>query len=52
MGLLYADRHEEIINIYGPEAVGEMDYVMPMVRTFFREHLGSYLYLLRKSSKA
>jgi ubiquinone/menaquinone biosynthesis C-methylase UbiE len=49
MGLLYADRHDEIIDKYGAEVVGQMDHVMPMVRTFFREHLGSYLYLLRKS---
>jgi hypothetical protein len=51
MGLLYADRKQEIIDTYGPEAVAEMDGVMPGVRTFFREHLGSYLFLLRKPNK-
>lgn len=48
MGLLWADRHDEIIDHYGAEIVAQMDLVMPMVRTFFREHLGSYLFLLRK----
>jgi cyclopropane fatty-acyl-phospholipid synthase-like methyltransferase len=51
MGLLYADRHDEIVDRYGPELVGEMDYVMPLVRTFFREHLGCYMFLLRKPAK-
>lgn len=51
MGLLYADRKQEIIDTYGPEAVEQMDGVMPGVREFFREHLGSYLFLLRKPNK-
>jgi hypothetical protein len=25
--------------------------VMPLVRTFFREHLGCYMFLLRKPAK-
>ncbi|WP_054055107.1 methyltransferase domain-containing protein [Alloactinosynnema sp. L-07] len=48
MGLLYGDRRAEIVDLYGAEAVAEMDYVIPLVRSFFREHLGSYLFLLRK----
>ncbi len=51
MGLLWADRHDEIIAKYGADIVAQMDHVMPMVRTFFREHLGSYLFLLRKPLK-
>ncbi|MDQ3577421.1 MAG: methyltransferase domain-containing protein [Actinomycetota bacterium] len=51
MGLLYADRHDEIIDRYGADVVAEFDQVMPMVRTFFRDHLGSYLFLLRKPLK-
>jgi len=51
MGLLYADRHDEIIDRYGADVVAEFDQVMPMVRTFFRDHLASYLFLLRKPLK-
>lgn len=49
MGILYADRHDEIVARYGAELVAEMDRVVPLVRTFIRDHLGSYLFLLRKS---
>ncbi|SDD10801.1 SAM-dependent methyltransferase [Actinokineospora iranica] len=48
MGLLYADRHDEIVARYGPELVAQMDEVVPLVRSFIRDHLGYYLFLLRK----
>ncbi|RKT52053.1 SAM-dependent methyltransferase [Saccharothrix australiensis] len=48
MGLLYAERHDEILDRYGPELVAEMDEVMPLVRSYTRDHLGYYLFLLRK----
>lgn len=48
MGLLYTDRHDEVVERYGPELVGQMDAVVPLVRSFIRDHLGSYLFLLRK----
>ncbi|WP_020673013.1 SAM-dependent methyltransferase [Amycolatopsis nigrescens] len=51
MGILYADRREEIIQRYGAEAVAQMDPVIPVVRSFFRDHLGSYLFLLRKPGR-
>jgi ubiquinone/menaquinone biosynthesis C-methylase UbiE len=48
MGLLYLERHDEIVERYGPELVGQMDAVMPLMRDFIHDHLGSYLYLFRK----
>ncbi|HEU5471262.1 MAG TPA: class I SAM-dependent methyltransferase [Actinophytocola sp.] len=48
MGLLYADRHDEIVERYGPEIVAQLDAAMPVMRTFIRDHLGYYLFLLRK----
>ncbi|HEX4705923.1 MAG TPA: methyltransferase domain-containing protein [Pseudonocardiaceae bacterium] len=48
MGLLYADRHDEIVERYGAELVADMDKVVPLVRSFIHDHLGSYLFLLRK----
>jgi cyclopropane fatty-acyl-phospholipid synthase-like methyltransferase len=48
MGFLYADRHDEIIDRYGPELVAQMDQLMPLVRSFIRNYLGYYLFLLRK----
>jgi ubiquinone/menaquinone biosynthesis C-methylase UbiE len=49
MGLLYADRHDEIVERYGPELVAQMDPLVPLVRAFIHDHLGSYLFLLRKA---
>jgi cyclopropane fatty-acyl-phospholipid synthase-like methyltransferase len=51
MGLLYNDRHDEIVERYGPELVAEMDSVMPVLRTFTREQLGHYLFLFRKPTR-
>ncbi|HET9139148.1 class I SAM-dependent methyltransferase [Actinophytocola sp.] len=48
MGLLYADRHDEIVERYGPETVAQLDPAMPVMRTFIRDHLGYFLFLLRK----
>ncbi len=48
MGILYTDRHDEIVERYGPELVARMDPVIPLVRSFTRDHLGYYLFLLRK----
>ena len=51
MGLLYADRHDEIVERYGPELVAQMDPLVPLVRTFIHDHLGSYLFLLKKPAR-
>lgn len=48
MALLYADRRAEIVQRYGADVVEQMDPVIPVMREFIREHLGSYLFLLRK----
>ena len=48
MGILYNDRHDEIVARYGPELVAEMDTVLPLMRSFVRDHQGYYLFLLRK----
>jgi len=48
MGFLYADRHDEIVDRYGPELVAQIDKVLPLVSSFTRDHLGYYLFLLRK----
>lgn len=48
MGLLYTDRHDEILARYGPELVAEMDATVPLVRSFVSDHLGYYLFLFRK----
>jgi ubiquinone/menaquinone biosynthesis C-methylase UbiE len=48
MGLLYADRHDEIVDRYGAEVVAGMDAVVPVVRAFIHDHLGSYLFLYRR----
>jgi ubiquinone/menaquinone biosynthesis C-methylase UbiE len=45
---LYVDRRDEITNRYGPEVVAELDYVMPLVRSYMRDHLGYYYFLLQK----
>lgn len=52
MGLQYADRHDEIVERYGPELVAQWDSVVPLVRSFIRDHLGSYLFLFRKPATA
>ncbi|GAB3429034.1 class I SAM-dependent methyltransferase [Actinophytocola sediminis] len=51
MAFLYADRRDEIVKRYGPEAAEHMDHIMPLIRSFFSNHLGSYLFLLRKPGK-
>lgn len=51
MGLNYADRHDEIIDRYGPELVAQMDQLVPLMRSFIRDHVGHYLFLLRKPSR-
>ncbi|AXK36104.1 class I SAM-dependent methyltransferase [Streptomyces armeniacus] len=48
MAVLYQDRHDEVLRRYGPEATARMDAAMPLLRTFVRDHLGYYVYLLRK----
>ncbi|WP_246258344.1 SAM-dependent methyltransferase [Amycolatopsis anabasis] len=48
MGILYADRHDEILERYGPELVARMDELVPLVRSLFRDHIGYFLFLLRK----
>jgi ubiquinone/menaquinone biosynthesis C-methylase UbiE len=48
MGLLYTDRHDEIVARYGPELVAQMDATIPVMRAFVHDHLGSYLFLFRK----
>ncbi|GAA1312091.1 methyltransferase domain-containing protein [Saccharothrix xinjiangensis] len=48
MSLLYADRHDEIVRRYGSELVARFDPLMPLMRSFVRDHLGSYLFLFRK----
>jgi len=51
MAFLYADRRDQIVNTYGPEAAEHMDHIMPLIRSFFSNHLGSHIYLLRKPRK-
>jgi cyclopropane fatty-acyl-phospholipid synthase-like methyltransferase len=51
MGLLYNDRHDEIVERYGPELVAQMDSTVPLMRTFIHDHLGYYLFLLRKPTR-
>ena len=51
MGLLYWDRHDEIVERYGPELVAQMDSLMPVLRTFTREHISHYLFLFRKPTR-
>lgn len=48
MGHLWARNKDKIIETYGPEMVAGFDPVMPVIRDFFHDHLGSYLFLLRK----
>jgi ubiquinone/menaquinone biosynthesis C-methylase UbiE len=48
MFFLYTDRHAEITARYGEEAVAQLDYVMPLVRAYMREHLGYYYFLVQK----
>jgi cyclopropane fatty-acyl-phospholipid synthase-like methyltransferase len=48
MFFLYHDRHDAITERYGPEAVAELDYVMPLIRAYMRDHLGYYYFLLQK----
>jgi ubiquinone/menaquinone biosynthesis C-methylase UbiE len=48
MTVLYQDHHDEILERYGPETTEAMDAAIPVFRTFVRDHLGYYLYLLRK----
>jgi cyclopropane fatty-acyl-phospholipid synthase-like methyltransferase len=52
MGHLYVDNREKIVERYGAELVTAFDPVMPLVRSFFHDHLGSYLFLLRKPTEA
>jgi cyclopropane fatty-acyl-phospholipid synthase-like methyltransferase len=52
MGHLYARNRDKVLEIYGPEMVAEFDPVMPLIRSFFHDHLGSYLFLLRKPTQA
>jgi hypothetical protein len=51
MGLLYNDRHDEIVERYGPELVAQMDSVMPALRTVLHKNLGHYLFLFRKPTR-
>ncbi|WP_407561636.1 SAM-dependent methyltransferase [Streptomyces sp. 184] len=48
MTVLFRDHHDEILERYGPEATAAMDASIPVFRTFVRDHLGYFLYLLRK----
>ncbi|MGI5238895.1 methyltransferase domain-containing protein [Dactylosporangium sp. CA-139066] len=48
MAYLYSDNHDKIVERYGAELVAEFDPVMPLIRRFFNDHLGSYLFLLQK----
>lgn len=45
---LYADRRDKIVELYGEEVVAGLDYVMPLVRSYMRDHLGYYYFLLQK----
>jgi len=48
MAFLFADRHEEILARYGSEVLAQLDYVMPLIRSYMRDHLGYYYFLLQK----
>jgi cyclopropane fatty-acyl-phospholipid synthase-like methyltransferase len=48
MAFLYADRRDKIAAVYGEEIVGHMDHVIPLIRSFFTNHLRSSLFLVRK----
>lgn len=48
MLLIYADRHDEITDRYGPGVMAQLDHVMPLIRSYMREHLGYYYFLLQK----
>jgi cyclopropane fatty-acyl-phospholipid synthase-like methyltransferase len=48
MFFLYTDRHAEITERYGEEVVAGLDYVMPLVRAYMRDHLGYYYFLVQK----
>jgi len=48
MGLLYTDRRDEVVERYGPELAAGMDPVIRLVRSYTRDHLGYYLFLLHK----
>ncbi|MFF0728227.1 SAM-dependent methyltransferase [Streptomyces sp. NPDC004134] len=48
MTVLYRDHHDEIRERYGLETTAAMDASIPLFRTFVRDHLGYFLYLLRK----
>ncbi|MFG2045463.1 class I SAM-dependent methyltransferase [Dactylosporangium sp. NPDC048998] len=52
MAHLYVENRDKIVGRYGPELVAEFDPVMPLIRSFFHDHLGSYLFLLRKPAQA
>ncbi|MFW6720225.1 SAM-dependent methyltransferase [Streptomyces sp. MAR4 CNY-716] len=48
MTVLYRDHHDEIRERYGLETTAAMDASIPLFRTFVRDHLGYFLYVLRK----
>ncbi|WBB62639.1 methyltransferase domain-containing protein [Streptomyces sp. WMMC500] len=48
MTVLYRDHHDEILERYGPETTAAMDASIPLFRAFVRDHLGYFVYLLRK----
>lgn len=48
MTVLYRDHHDEIQEHFGIETTAAMDASIPLFRTFVRDHLGYFLYLLRK----
>ncbi|GAA4526170.1 SAM-dependent methyltransferase [Amycolatopsis samaneae] len=51
MALLYAEKRDEIAERYGTGLTAEMDRLLPLMRSLFRDHIGYYLYLLRKPAR-
>ncbi|MEU5690881.1 class I SAM-dependent methyltransferase [Actinosynnema sp. NPDC020468] len=48
MGLLYTEHRAAIADRYDTDLVTELDALIPLVRSYTRDHLGYYLFLLRK----
>ncbi|MGW2509949.1 hypothetical protein ACWC0A_11085 [Streptomyces scopuliridis] len=48
MDVLYHDHHDEILERYGARTTAQMDAAMPLLREFVHDHLGYYVFLLRK----
>ncbi|MFE4929747.1 MULTISPECIES: hypothetical protein [unclassified Streptomyces] len=47
-GMKIVRNHDEILERYGAHTTAQMDAAMPLLREFVNDHLGYYVFLLRK----